>query len=262
MASWPTFNPNDYGDAPDNARRNRAVQDLYEPGSTFKLVTASAAIEEKVVTPDEIIDISAGNIRFGSRVINDMHRYAPLTLHGRDRQVEQRRRDQGRFEDRRRAHGPLHPPVRIRPPDVARLSGRKPGHRVGAVEVERQRARVGVDGLPGRRHAAADGGGRERDRQRRHAVRAARRARDRQGRRAHHRRAQGRAALDPSRDGGDADPDHGEGGDRRHRQGGEAGQLQRRRKDGHRRQARQRPLFAVAAERVVRRLRAVAAARR
>ena len=80
MASWPTFNPNDYGDAPDNARRNRAVQDLYEPGSTFKLVTASAAIEEKVVTPDEIIDVSAGNIRFGSRVINDMHRYGPLTF--------------------------------------------------------------------------------------------------------------------------------------------------------------------------------------
>jgi cell division protein FtsI (penicillin-binding protein 3) len=80
MASWPTFNPNDYGDAPEAARRNRAVQDLYEPGSTFKLVTASAAIEEKVVTPDDMIDVSAGMIRFGSRVIDDMHRYAPLTF--------------------------------------------------------------------------------------------------------------------------------------------------------------------------------------
>jgi cell division protein FtsI (penicillin-binding protein 3) len=80
LASWPTFNPNDYGDAPENARRNRAVQDLYEPGSTFKIVTASAAIEEKVVTPGDIIDTSAGNIRFGSRVINDMHRYDPLTF--------------------------------------------------------------------------------------------------------------------------------------------------------------------------------------
>ncbi len=61
-------------------RRNRAVQDLYEPGSTFKLVTASAAIEEKVVTPDEIIDVSAGIIRFGNRVIDDMHRYGPLSF--------------------------------------------------------------------------------------------------------------------------------------------------------------------------------------
>ena len=67
-------NPNEYSDAPEAARRNRAVQDLYEPGSTFKLVTASAAIEQKVVTPDEMIDVTAGMIRFGSRVIDDMHR--------------------------------------------------------------------------------------------------------------------------------------------------------------------------------------------
>ena len=80
MASWPTFNPNQYAGTPENALRNRAVQDLYEPGSTFKLVTASAAIEEKVVTPGEIIDVSAGQIRFGSRVINDMHRYDPLSF--------------------------------------------------------------------------------------------------------------------------------------------------------------------------------------
>lgn len=79
MASWPTFNPNQWAGA-GNALRNRAVQDLYEPGSTFKLVTASAAIEEKVVTPGEIIDVSAGMIRFGSRVINDMYRYDPLSF--------------------------------------------------------------------------------------------------------------------------------------------------------------------------------------
>lgn len=80
MASWPTFNPNQYAGTPEAALRNRAVQDLYEPGSTFKLVTASAAIEEKVVTPGEIIDVSAGLIRFGSRVINDMYRYEPLSF--------------------------------------------------------------------------------------------------------------------------------------------------------------------------------------
>ena len=80
MASWPTFNPNDYSDSTEVARRNRAIQDLYEPGSTFKLVTASAALEEKVVTPDEIIDVSAGLIRFGSRVVDDMHRTGPLSF--------------------------------------------------------------------------------------------------------------------------------------------------------------------------------------
>ena len=80
MASWPTFNPNHYSGTSDSALRNRAVQDLYEPGSTFKLVTASAAIEAKVVTPDEIIDVSAGSVRFGTRVIDDMQRYGRLSF--------------------------------------------------------------------------------------------------------------------------------------------------------------------------------------
>jgi cell division protein FtsI (penicillin-binding protein 3) len=80
MASWPTFNPNVYGDSPESARRNRAIQDLYEPGSTFKIVTASAAIEEHLFNPAEIIDVSAGLIRIGHRVVDDMHRYGPLSF--------------------------------------------------------------------------------------------------------------------------------------------------------------------------------------
>src|SRR5687767_1770706 len=80
MASWPTFNPNDYSASPEAARRNRAVQDLYEPGSTFKLVTASAALEEGVIKPHDVIDVSAGLIRFGNRVIDDMRRHEQLTF--------------------------------------------------------------------------------------------------------------------------------------------------------------------------------------
>jgi cell division protein FtsI (penicillin-binding protein 3) len=80
MASYPTFNPNDYGASPESARRNRAVQDLYEPGSTFKLVTASAAIEEHVIKPTDVIDVSGGQIRFGNRVIDDMHTYDQLSF--------------------------------------------------------------------------------------------------------------------------------------------------------------------------------------
>ncbi len=80
MASWPTFNPNDYSSSSESARRNRAVQDLYEPGSTFKLVTASAAIEEGVIKPHDVIDVSAGMIRFGNRVIDDMRRNDQLTF--------------------------------------------------------------------------------------------------------------------------------------------------------------------------------------
>ena len=80
LANAPDFNPNIYRESHEDARRNRAIQDLYEPGSTFKIVTASAAFEEKVVTPNTIIDASAGIIRFGSRVINDDHNYGVLSF--------------------------------------------------------------------------------------------------------------------------------------------------------------------------------------
>ena len=82
MANEPTFNPNAYRDAKEIERRNRAVQDLYEPGSTFKVVTASAALEEKVMTPDTLIDTDPGRIQIGNRVIreNDDHNYHVLSL--------------------------------------------------------------------------------------------------------------------------------------------------------------------------------------
>jgi cell division protein FtsI (penicillin-binding protein 3) len=80
LASWPTFNPNAYREAQPEAQRNRATQEIYEPGSTFKIVTASAAFEEKVVEPDDPIDVSAGQIRFGRRVINDDHRNDVLSF--------------------------------------------------------------------------------------------------------------------------------------------------------------------------------------
>jgi cell division protein FtsI (penicillin-binding protein 3) len=80
LANWPTFNPNMYRESVERARRNSGVQDLYEPGSTFKLVTGSAALEEKEVRPDEPIDVSTGLIRFGNRVIHDDHRYGILSF--------------------------------------------------------------------------------------------------------------------------------------------------------------------------------------
>ena len=80
LANYPTFNPNAYGAFKEDTRRNRAIQDLYEPGSTFKIVTASAALEEKAIRPADPIDVSAGQIRFGSRVINDDHRYGVLSF--------------------------------------------------------------------------------------------------------------------------------------------------------------------------------------
>ena len=78
LANWPTFNPNAFNSSDPVARRNRAVQDYYEPGSTFKVVTASAAIEEGLIHPSDPIDCSPGYITFGSRMIRDTHEYGVL----------------------------------------------------------------------------------------------------------------------------------------------------------------------------------------
>jgi cell division protein FtsI/penicillin-binding protein 2 len=75
LANYPTFNPNAFREFSDLQRRNRAVQDIYEPGSTFKIVTAGAALEEKLLTPETPIETGPGHIRFGSRVIDEDKRH-------------------------------------------------------------------------------------------------------------------------------------------------------------------------------------------
>jgi cell division protein FtsI (penicillin-binding protein 3) len=83
MANEPTFNPNAYRDADEIERRNRAVQNLYEPGSTFKVVTASAAIEERVLAPDALIDTNPGMVKLAGRpaITEDSHHnYGVLSL--------------------------------------------------------------------------------------------------------------------------------------------------------------------------------------
>ena len=54
IANYPTFNPNAVKYSSSESRRNRAIMDVYEPGSTMKIVTASAALEQKLVRPEEI----------------------------------------------------------------------------------------------------------------------------------------------------------------------------------------------------------------
>jgi cell division protein FtsI (penicillin-binding protein 3) len=80
LANEPTFNPNEYREATEVARRNRAVQDLYEPGSTFKVVTASAAIQERLMPMDALIDVSGGRLNIGARVVRDTHDYGILSF--------------------------------------------------------------------------------------------------------------------------------------------------------------------------------------
>ena len=80
MANEPTFNPNAYRQSGELERRNRAVQDLYEPGSTFKVITASAAIEERVMPVDTLIDTNPGQIRIGSDVVHDTTNHGVLSF--------------------------------------------------------------------------------------------------------------------------------------------------------------------------------------
>ena len=60
LANRPTFNPNARKQITPGALTNRAVSYVYEPGSTFKLVTISAALEEKVTNPNELFDCQMG----------------------------------------------------------------------------------------------------------------------------------------------------------------------------------------------------------
>lgn len=80
MASLPTFNPNSFGETDRSRRRNRAVEDTYEPGSTFKTVTVAGALEEQVLTAESPIDCAPGYILIGSRRVSDVHRYGVLSL--------------------------------------------------------------------------------------------------------------------------------------------------------------------------------------
>lgn len=67
LASYPTFNPNMPSDASPDARRNTATQGIYEPGSTFKIVTAAAAIQEGIIEADDLVDTNPGWIKIGGR---------------------------------------------------------------------------------------------------------------------------------------------------------------------------------------------------
>ncbi|MGD0829924.1 MAG: penicillin-binding protein [Terracidiphilus sp.] len=71
LAIRPTFNPNLFRHATPELLRNHAVSDVYEPGSVFKLVTYSAALEQHVAAPDDKIDCQGGQITLAGRVIHD-----------------------------------------------------------------------------------------------------------------------------------------------------------------------------------------------
>jgi cell division protein FtsI (penicillin-binding protein 3) len=80
LANAPTFDPNKPGAAKSETRINQALEYVYEPGSTFKIVAYSAAIEKGLVKPDDKIDCQMGSITVARRVIHDHHPFGLLTV--------------------------------------------------------------------------------------------------------------------------------------------------------------------------------------
>jgi cell division protein FtsI/penicillin-binding protein 2 len=80
MASFPPFDPNRYAEYPPALWRNRAIMDSYEPGSTFKVVTAAAALGNGIVSPEDVFDCGMGGITLYNIRIRDHKPFGRLTF--------------------------------------------------------------------------------------------------------------------------------------------------------------------------------------
>lgn len=80
MVNQPSYNPNNRADARTAWMRNRAVTDLFEPGSTMKAFTAAAGLESGKYRPNTLMDTSPGKLRIGDKVISDHEDYGLITM--------------------------------------------------------------------------------------------------------------------------------------------------------------------------------------
>lgn len=80
MATVPTFDPNQPGKATADQRRNRVITDIAEPGSTFKIVVVSGALNDRTVRLTDVFDCEHGRFAFAGRVLHDHEAYGPLSV--------------------------------------------------------------------------------------------------------------------------------------------------------------------------------------
>jgi cell division protein FtsI/penicillin-binding protein 2 len=80
VANWPRFNPNAASDAPAESRMDRAISALYEPGSTFKLITLAAAFDQSLTRPDEVFNCENGAVYVAGHRIRDHKPFGLLTV--------------------------------------------------------------------------------------------------------------------------------------------------------------------------------------
>ncbi len=82
LANMNDYDPNRYWDFSDEARRDKAVTDTYEPGSTFKTITMSALLDEKLCRENETVFVENGRYKYKSVSINDSHDHSWLSVKG------------------------------------------------------------------------------------------------------------------------------------------------------------------------------------
>jgi len=80
MSCRPTFDPNNPGGSPADARRNRCISDVAEPGSTFKVVVCSGALNDGLVTLGDQFDCENGAFLYAGRMLHDAHPYGVLSV--------------------------------------------------------------------------------------------------------------------------------------------------------------------------------------
>ena len=80
MANYPSYNPESRQNLSGEQLRNRALTDMFEPGSTMKPITVAAALEAHRVTPQTVVETDPGRFNIGGFTISDTHNYGSLTV--------------------------------------------------------------------------------------------------------------------------------------------------------------------------------------
>jgi len=82
LANWPSYDPNERAARGGMAMRNRAVTDVFEPGSVMKPLTIALALQQNLITPDTVVSTDGGRLRLDGRVIHDDKDFGTLTTTG------------------------------------------------------------------------------------------------------------------------------------------------------------------------------------
>lgn len=80
ISNEPTFDPNEYDRYPLSSWRNSAIVEPHEPGSTFKVIVVSGALDAGVVTKDDIFNCENGAIKIGTNIVRDSHGHGKLSV--------------------------------------------------------------------------------------------------------------------------------------------------------------------------------------